>query len=433
LKKTNHSTLLFIFTFMATIGHAQIHSVSYKMKNYTLFTNNTSATPANDKFLQGVEIAYTHGLTRYLDLYVPLRLGVPAFKSGTSVLQGNWGFDPSLIGKYDNGGFLVPYATLGLSGENVEKTWNWGALIGGGLNFRVLENTFLTVGTAYRASFAAQRSSWQHSLGMIFPVGGVNPEPSMKEKEKAINEAAAERLKEEARAKAQRAAEAEVQKITDKAKMEAEKVKMEAEAKVQAEKAQAEAEIQRRAAEKAQKQLEAEARAKAEKEQLEAEAKKKMPVTPPPSPTSTTVVTTNPSTFTTTTITTTTVTSSEPFTLSEMEQEAMTDAVQGVKFEKSSAEILKSSYGVLDKVVKVLKENKKLRLKIEGHTDARGNEPTNIKLSQQRASACMAYLVAKGISASRLTAKGFGSAVPIADNETVEGRAINRRVEFTPN
>jgi outer membrane protein OmpA-like peptidoglycan-associated protein len=432
LKKTNHLILMFLLMLTTTFGYAQIHSVSYKLKNYTLFTNNSAATATNDNFLQGVEIAYTHGLNRYLDVYVPLRLGVPAFKSGTSVLQGNWGFDPSVIGKYDNGGFLVPYATLGLSGENVGKTSNWGALIGGGLNFRVLDNTFLSIGTAYRSSFAAQRSSWQHSLGMIFPVGGVNLEPSMKEKEKAINEAAAERLREEARAKAQRAAEAEAQKITDKAKMEAEKAKMEVEAKAQAEKAQAEAEIQRRAAEKAQKQLEAEARAKAEKEQLEAEAKKKMPVTPPP-PSTTTVVTTNPSTFTTTTITTTTVTSSEPFTLNEMEQEAMSDAVQGVKFEKSSAEILKSSYGVLDKVVKVLKENKKLRLKIEGHTDARGNEPTNIKLSQQRASACMAYLVSKGISASRLTAKGFGSAVPIADNETVEGRAINRRVEFTPN
>jgi outer membrane protein OmpA-like peptidoglycan-associated protein len=410
--------MLFILALMGTNAQAQVNSVAYKMKNYTLFTNNSGANKPNDDFLQGVEIGYSHGLNKYLDLYVPVRLGVPLFKTGNQFLQGTWGFDPSLVGKYDNGGLVVPYASLGVSSENIAKTWNWGALMGGGLNFRLADQTFLNIGTGFRKSFTKQRNSWQHSLGLILPVGGagLSAEPKMSAKEKALNAAAAARLQAEAAAKAQKEAAAKAAADQAEAVAQAEKAKMEAAAQAQAEKVRMEAEAKVKA-EKEKTRLEVEARAQAEKAQLEAEARKKAAVTPPP-----TVVTTQ---------STTTTTTQAPVILTQKEQEVMTYAMQGVQFETGSAQLLKSSYSVLDNVVNVLKGNSQLRLSINGHTDKTGNEAANVKLSQQRANACMAYLVSKGISLSRLTAKGYGSSQPTSDNSTPEGRKMNRRVEFT--
>jgi outer membrane protein OmpA-like peptidoglycan-associated protein len=415
LKKKNLLLMMFILVMTATVGQAQVNSIAYKVKNYTLFTNNSGANKTNDDLLQGVEIGYAHGLNKYLDLYVPFRLGVPLFKTGNQFLQGTWGFDPSLVGKYDNGGLLVPYASLGFSVENIVKTWNSGVLIGGGVNFRLADQTFLTLGTGFRKSFTAQRNSWQHSLGLLLPVGGagLNAEPTMSAKEKAINEAAAARLQADAAAKAQadNAKRAAAEQAEVAAKAEAEK------AQAAAEKAKMEAEVNIRA-EKEKARLETEARMQAEKAQMEAEARKKAAVTPPP-----------PAVVTTQTTTTTTQT---PVILTQTEQQVMTYAMQGVQFETGSAQLLKSSYSVLDNVVSVLKGNSQLRLSINGHTDKTGNESANVKLSQSRANACMAYLVSKGISLSRLTAKGYGSSEPTSDNSTPEGRKMNRRVEFTP-
>jgi outer membrane protein OmpA-like peptidoglycan-associated protein len=415
LKKNSILLMTFILVLTATVAQAQINSVTYKMKNYTLFTNNAGANKTNDDILQGVEIGYAHGLTPYLDLYVPLRLGVPVFKSGNSFLQGTWGFDPSLVGRYDNGGLLVPYASLGVSAENVATDWNWGALVGGGLNIRLADQTFLNVGTGFRKSFTAQRNSWQHSLGLIFPVGGIglDAEPKMSAKEKALNEAASMRLQAEAAAKAQKeAAEraaAEQATAQAEAKMQAEKAQLEAAARAEAEKLRIEKEKAR---------VEFEAKALAQKEKLEAEARKLTPVTPP-------TVVTPPAVVTTPT--------SAPVILTQKEQEVMTYAMQGVQFETGSAQLTKSSYGVLDNVVNVMKGNAKLRLSIGGHTDKTGSEPVNVKLSQQRANACLAYLISKGVTLNRLTAKGYGSAQPTSDNGTAEGRRLNRRVEFTSN
>jgi outer membrane protein OmpA-like peptidoglycan-associated protein len=411
LKQKLLLTIAFFLMLTATISQAQVNSVTYKVKNYTLWTNNSGANKPNDDILQGVEIGYMHGLNKYLELYVPVRLGVPIFKTGNTIQQGSWGFDPSLVGKYDNGGQVVPYASLGLSAENIVDTWNWGALIGGGLNFRIGDNTFLTLGTGFRKSFTAQRNSWQHSLGLILPVGGagLDAEPKISAKQQAINDAATARLAAEAAAKAAAAAKvaAEQAEVTARA----EKMKMEAEAKIQADKLRLEAEAK---AQKEKAQMEADARAQAEKAQLEAEARKKAVVTPPP-----------------TVVTTTTTTTQAPVVLTQQEQEVMTYAMQGVQFETGSAQLVKSSYGVLDNVVSVLKGNSQLRLSINGHTDKTGNESANVKLSQSRANACMAYLVSKGISLSRLTAKGYGSSQPVSDNSTAEGRKMNRRVEFT--
>lgn len=86
---------------------------------------------------------------------------------------------------------------------------------------------------------------------------------------------------------------------------------------------------------------------------------------------------------------------------------------------------------VLSQIAKVLQENPKLELIIEGHTDNVGGAQFNLELSRKRAEAVKRWLVDKaGISEVRLTTVGYGLSRPIADNSTEEGRAKNRRVEL---
>ena len=84
----------------------------------------------------------------------------------------------------------------------------------------------------------------------------------------------------------------------------------------------------------------------------------------------------------------------------------------------------------LDKLVKVLNSYPETDIEIQGHTDSKGSEAYNQALSERRAGAVTSYLDGRGISASRLTIKGFGETVPKYENSTAEGRASNRRVEF---
>jgi outer membrane protein OmpA-like peptidoglycan-associated protein len=84
----------------------------------------------------------------------------------------------------------------------------------------------------------------------------------------------------------------------------------------------------------------------------------------------------------------------------------------------------------LDKLVTVLNGYPDTNLEIQGHTDSKGTEAYNQTLSEKRASTVSAYLATKGINNTRLTTKGFGETVPKYDNETAEGQAQNRRVEF---
>lgn len=105
-------------------------------------------------------------------------------------------------------------------------------------------------------------------------------------------------------------------------------------------------------------------------------------------------------------------------------------ALTGIQFETGKDVIRKPSYTILDQVVKVMVENPSYNLEINGYTDNVGDDNQNLILSQKRADAVKKYLVGKGVDESRMTAKGYGEANPIADNSTTNGRSLNRRVEF---
>jgi len=77
-----------------------------------------------------------------------------------------------------------------------------------------------------------------------------------------------------------------------------------------------------------------------------------------------------------------------------------------------------------------MNQAKDIKLSIEGHTDSDGSSESNLKLSEQRAKAVVDAIVKGGIGKSRLSSTGFGEEKPIADNNTEEGKAKNRRVEF---
>jgi len=105
-------------------------------------------------------------------------------------------------------------------------------------------------------------------------------------------------------------------------------------------------------------------------------------------------------------------------------------AVYGIQFDTGKATIQPTSETVLAEIVKLLQQNADLKLRVEGHTDNQGNTAANQALSEKRAQAVVAWLTGKGIAASRLAAKGFGATKPVADNNTEDGRAKNRRVEL---
>ncbi|WP_347158310.1 OmpA family protein [Pontibacter chitinilyticus] len=102
----------------------------------------------------------------------------------------------------------------------------------------------------------------------------------------------------------------------------------------------------------------------------------------------------------------------------------------GIKFDVNKAIIRPESVGTLESIAKLMKEQTALNFSVEGHTDSDGDSNTNQRLSQQRAEAVKAYLVAQGIPAKRLAAKGWGSAKPLDKNNSPEAKSNNRRVEF---
>ena len=102
----------------------------------------------------------------------------------------------------------------------------------------------------------------------------------------------------------------------------------------------------------------------------------------------------------------------------------------GVQFVTGKADLTATSRTTLDRVAAILTASATVKAEVRGHTDSHGDAQKNLDLSQQRAQAVVDYQTQKGIAAGRLTAKGLGETVPVADNNTASGRAQNRRVEF---
>jgi outer membrane protein OmpA-like peptidoglycan-associated protein len=101
-----------------------------------------------------------------------------------------------------------------------------------------------------------------------------------------------------------------------------------------------------------------------------------------------------------------------------------------VLFKSGESTLLPAAQSRLGDVGKALMETKDRSLVVEGHTDSQGTDVANQELSQRRAEAVKAYLVSTGYNGSLIAAQGMGEVRPVADNETAEGRANNRRVEI---
>jgi outer membrane beta-barrel protein len=112
------------------------------------------------------------------------------------------------------------------------------------------------------------------------------------------------------------------------------------------------------------------------------------------------------------------------------DEERKTLVLGDINFEFDSDKLTAESEGILDSVAESLAHFAKARVEVAGHTDSKGGESYNLGLSQRRADAVKAYLVGKGIDASRMETRGYGESAPIADNSTEEGMAQNRRVEL---
>ncbi|MCW5695462.1 MAG: OmpA family protein [Bauldia sp.] len=102
-----------------------------------------------------------------------------------------------------------------------------------------------------------------------------------------------------------------------------------------------------------------------------------------------------------------------------------------VKFAEGAATIAPESQGRLDRLVAIIQRCPDAEVEIGGHTDAGGSNAVNLTLSQARAEAVVEYLVQAGVQGDRLSAVGYGETSPVASNDTAEGRARNRRIEFT--
>ena len=102
-----------------------------------------------------------------------------------------------------------------------------------------------------------------------------------------------------------------------------------------------------------------------------------------------------------------------------------------VFFATNKATILKKSYALLNAVAQTLQDNPQITLiEVQGHTDTDGDDASNLDLSSRRATSVASYLTAYGVDKARLTSKGFGEGTPLATNDTADGKAKNRRVEF---
>lgn len=116
--------------------------------------------------------------------------------------------------------------------------------------------------------------------------------------------------------------------------------------------------------------------------------------------------------------------------ITEEVKQTLNIATQAVRFETGRATLKTSSYEVLDRVVQIMNQYVDHNLTISGHTDNVGEAQNNQILSEDRAKACFQYLVTRGIAPSRMGYVGYGESRPLADNNSAQGRVLNRRVEF---
>lgn len=111
-------------------------------------------------------------------------------------------------------------------------------------------------------------------------------------------------------------------------------------------------------------------------------------------------------------------------------RDAQTIVLQNVNFEFNKSTLTPEAKSVLNDVAKGLTSQKDLTVEIAGHTDSKGTNAYNQKLSTSRASSVKTYLISQGVAPSQLVSKGYGEEQPVATNDTDAGRAQNRRVEF---
>ncbi len=104
--------------------------------------------------------------------------------------------------------------------------------------------------------------------------------------------------------------------------------------------------------------------------------------------------------------------------------------IENIEFETGSAKIKNTNIPTLENAFQAMKNTPSLRVEIGGHTDNTGDYDKNVKLSLDRADAIKQILVAKGIEPDRIAVKGYGPDIPLAPNDTPEGRSRNRRIEF---
>ncbi|HQH40781.1 MAG TPA: OmpA family protein [Bacteroidales bacterium] len=104
--------------------------------------------------------------------------------------------------------------------------------------------------------------------------------------------------------------------------------------------------------------------------------------------------------------------------------------LKNIFFAWNSAELQPESFAELNKLLSFMRENPSVRIEVSGHTDNTGSPEYNLKLSLNRAKVVADYLIKNGMDPSRIVAKGYGEKQPVAQNDTEEGRALNRRTEF---
>ena len=111
-------------------------------------------------------------------------------------------------------------------------------------------------------------------------------------------------------------------------------------------------------------------------------------------------------------------------------RKVLNEATKSIQFDFNKSTLKPSSFPKLQEMVKILNDYPDYSLSIAGHTDSKGEDNYNLRLSYERAAAARTYMLSRGIPAERIEARGYGETKPIATNDTEAGRALNRRVDF---